>query len=187
MRVAVVVGLAAQQHGAGGDRAGLSLSTGGGLEIVDDVGVGVEDVHALVVGDGPGEAAVRTDGHDRFDAGGIGDDLVLLTEGAGGVDEPGAVLGGDEVGREDTVRALMTRVVGEGRRERSTEQVCARESLDDTVVEHRGVDVGSEEVLGVGGKARCADDVALAHAGRHRRLDDDVVDGGPDHDAEVGR
>ena len=91
----------------GGHRAGLALAPGRRLEVVDDVGVGVEDVHALVVGDGPGEAAVGADRHDRLDAGRVGDDLVLLTEGAGGVDEPGAVLGGDEVGREDAVRALV--------------------------------------------------------------------------------
>ena len=69
--------------------------------------VGVEDVHALVVGDRLGEPAVGADRDDRLDAGGVGDDLVLLTERAGGVDQPGAVLGGDELGREDAVRALV--------------------------------------------------------------------------------
>ena len=130
VRVGVVVGLAAHQDGAGRDRAAL-LALRGGLEVVDDLEVGVEDLHALVVGDREGEAAVLADRHDRLDALAVGDDLVVLTEGAGGVHQPGAVGGRDELGGHEAEGALVAGVVGERRGVGAADEVGALCRADD--------------------------------------------------------
>ena len=52
------------------------------------------------------EPAVLADRHHRLDALAVGDDLVVLTEGAGGVHQPGAVGGGDELGASTTRKAF---------------------------------------------------------------------------------
>ena len=137
----------------------VALAARARLEVVDDRQVGVEDEQALVVGDRVGEPAVGADRDDRLDAGGVGDDLVLLTERARGVDQPGAVLGGDELGREDVVGLGVADVVVERRQELPAQQVGALEPLDDVLLR---VVAAREEVLRVGGEPRLADDVALA-------------------------
>jgi hypothetical protein len=53
------------------------------------------------------ERAVGADRDDRLDARGVGDDLVLLTEGRRDVHDAGAVLGGDVVGGQHDVRVLV--------------------------------------------------------------------------------
>ena len=53
------------------------------------------------------EAPVLADRHDRLDALAVGDDLVVLTERAGGVHQPGAVGGGDELGRHEAEGPLV--------------------------------------------------------------------------------
>ena len=93
----------------------VAVPGGRRLEVVDDDGVGVEDVQALVVGDREGEPAVRADGHDRRDAVLVGELLVLLTEGRRDVHDAGAVVGGDVVGGEHDVRLRVAEVVGERR------------------------------------------------------------------------
>ena len=50
---------------------------------------------------------LRVDRVDRLDAGGVGDDLVLLAERRRDVHDAGAVLGGDVVGGEDLVRVRL--------------------------------------------------------------------------------
>ena len=126
VRVGVVVGLAAQQHRARRDRAGLPPG-GGGLEVVDDLQVGVEDQHPGVVVDRLGEPAVLADRHHRLDALAVGDLLVDLSEGAGAVHQPGAVRRGDGlVRRHDAERVLVPGVVGERRRVGQPEQVRHR-------------------------------------------------------------
>ena len=100
------------------------------------------------------------------------------------MDQAGAVLGGDEVRREDAVRALVAQVVGERRRERSPDEVAALEPLDHPG--RRVLLVCTEQVLGVGRESCRTDEVALGRAG-DIRLDDDVVDVGADHDPEVRR
>ena len=131
VRVGVVVGLAAHEDRAGRDAAGLALAPRGRLEVVDHVEVGVEDLHALVVGDREGEAAVLADRHDRLDALAVGDDLVVLTEGAGGVHQPGAVRGRDELGGHQAEGALVAGVVAERRGVLQADQVGARAAPDD--------------------------------------------------------
>jgi hypothetical protein len=107
VRVGVVVGLAAHQDGARRDRGVLPLTVGGGLEVLDDEGVGVEDVQALVVVDREGEAAVGAHGHHRGDAVAVGELLVLLTEGAGAMwTMPVPSVGRHEVGGEHHVKAF---------------------------------------------------------------------------------
>jgi hypothetical protein len=57
------------------------------------IGVGVEDVQALPVGDLGGEAAVSSTGRPGRCRAGLADPLVLLTEAGGHVDHAGAVVG----------------------------------------------------------------------------------------------
>ena len=98
VRVGVVVGLAAQQHRARRDRSGrLAVLPGRRAQVVDDLQVRVEDQHPGVLVDRRGELAVLADRHHRLDALAVGDDLVVLAERAGGVHQPGAVRGGDEL------------------------------------------------------------------------------------------
>ncbi len=133
VRVGVVVGLAAQQHGAGRDRA-AGLAAGDGLEVVDHGQVGVEDEHALVLRDREREAAVLADRHDRLDALAVGDHLVVLTERAGGVHQAGAVGGGDELGRDEAEGPLVAEVVGERRGVGAAHEVRAPVAADDVRV-----------------------------------------------------
>ena len=86
------------------------------------------------------------------------------------------------------MRVLVAEVVRERRREGATDEVGAGEPLDDPArrVEGPVARLGGEEVLRVGREPRRPDDVALRRAG-HVGLDDDVVDVGAHHDAEVGR
>ena len=92
VRVGVLVGLVPQQHGALGGRAGR-LTRRTRLEVLDDLGVGLEDLQPGVVGDLAGEPAAVVDRHDGRDAVGLADRHVLLTEGRRLVHEPGAVVG----------------------------------------------------------------------------------------------
>ena len=184
VRVAVVVGLAAQQDRALGRAPHLPLAAGPRLEVVDDVGVRVEDVHALVLGDGVGEAPVRPHRHDDVDAEGVGEDLVLLTEGGGDVDQAGAVLDRDVVRGQDDVALGMTQVVVEGWRVAAADELGPLEPLDHAVLER--LRVRATEFFAVGGEPGFGDDVALrgpAEVG----LDDDVVDVGVDGHRDVGR
>ena len=94
VRIAVVVGLVAHQLPRG-------------TQVLDDHRVGVEHEHVLVRRHLAREAAAVVDGVDHADAGRVGDDLVLLAEGRGDVDDAGAVLGGDVVGGENLERVRM--------------------------------------------------------------------------------
>ena len=121
VRVGVLVGLAAQQHRAGRDRPGVRsrpVADRGrrALRCSMIAQVGVEDVHARVVVTGWVNVPSLADRHDRLDALAVGDRLVLLTEGAGAVHQPGAVLGGDEVGLDHAVAVGVAQEVGERRR-----------------------------------------------------------------------
>ena len=125
VRVGVLVGLAAQQHRALGHRSRIGLSPsvvgaraieeGARLEVLGDDRVGVEDVQALIVGDREDEGPVGADGHDGLNADPIQRRLVVLTEAGRHVDDAGAVLGRDEVGRDDLVGVRVALVIGEGR------------------------------------------------------------------------
>ncbi len=139
VRVGVVVGLAAHEDGALGDRAGLALAARRGLEVVDDVRVGVEDEHPGVVDDGVGELAVGADGHDGLDALAVGDDLVVLAERAGGVHEPRAVGGRDELRLDDAEGVVVPEVVGERRLVAVPGELGPLEPLDD---QRRDVSLG---------------------------------------------
>ena len=198
VRVGVVVGLAAQQDRAGGDRAGLglvarsartstSVESGGGLEVVDDLQVGVEDPQAGVVGDGVGEPAVLADRHDRLDALAVGDLLVDLTERAGGVHEADTVgggdgvVGGDHAERTTELLAGVVGVVGERRVVGATDQLGAGVAPQDG----RLVGVGEELAL-VRRQPGLGDDVLRLLLGpRHGAFHDDVVDLGADHHGQV--
>ena len=147
------------------------------------VQVGVEDEHALVLRDGEREAPVLADGHDRLDALAVGDDLVVLTEGAGGVHQPGAVGGRDELGGDQAEGPLVAEVVGERRGVGATDQVGAAVAPDD----RRLVGVREELAL-VRRQPRLGDQVARGGVGAgDGRLHDDVLDVLADHDGEVGR
>ena len=181
VRVAVIVGLAAHQDGARRDRGVLPLTVGGGLEVLDDEGVGLEDVQALVVVDREREAAVGAHGHHRGDAVLVGELLVLLTEGGGDVDDAGAVVGRHVVGREHDVGVRVAGVVRERWRVRPTDQVSPGEPLDDPL---RGI---RTELARVGSQARLGEHVPLGAPGRALGLDDDVVDVGAHGHREVAR
>ena len=145
------------------------------------VQVGVEDEHPLVLGDGEREAAVLADRHDRLDALAVGDDLVVLTEGAGGVHQPGAVGGGDELGGDDAEgcswpgsrRTAACRCGRPGRRPVAPDDRAARRLV-------RGARARTPP-------AALGDEVARRAVPVTVGLDDDVVDVRADHDREVGR
>jgi hypothetical protein len=144
----------------------------GVLEVLDDELVGLEDVDALVRGDLAGELPGAVDGDDRFDPGGVGDELVLLTEGGGDVDDAGAVLGGDVVGGEDLVGVLAAGEEVERRVVAQPDELRAAVAADDVGV--------LAEFAGVGGEAGLGEEVAAAFG-----LDDDVVDVGVDGGGEA--
>ena len=178
VRVGVLVGLAAQQHRALGDRTRVAGSAGHRPEVVDDRQVRLEHVQAGVVVDRRRERAVLGHRHDGLDALAVGDDLVLLTEGARGVHQPGAVLGGDDVGLDDAERALVAQVVGHRWRVGALEQVDPAEAL-----EHLGA---LPQLLGVRRQAGLREQVPLRGPGEVR-LHDHVVDVAADHHREVRR
>src|SRR5690606_16653785 len=161
VRVVVVVGVVAQQPL-------------GGLEVFDDGLVGVEDVHAGVGRDLFGEAAGVVDGHDGLDAGGVGDELVLLAEGGGDVHDAGAVVGGDVVGGEHLVGVGAAGEEVERRAVAQAHEVGAPVAADDPGL--------LAEFAGVGGHAGFGEDVAGALG-----LDHGVVDLGVDGGGEVRR
>ena len=173
--VGVVVGLAAQQHRAGGDRATPVL------EMVDDRQVGVEDLQALVVGDRVGEAAVGTHWHHRLDAGRVQGGLVFLTEAGRHVHDARAVLGGHEVRAQHLVSVGIADVVGERRRIGAPHQIAAGEPLDHV----RLVRTLVGQFAGVRREPRRAQDIALRCPGK-RRLDHDVLHVGSHGDAHIG-
>ena len=70
------------------------------LEMADDGWIGVEDLLAGPRRNLSGITAVLVHRHDRRDPGGVGSDLVVLTEAGRQVNDPGALLGGDVVGGE---------------------------------------------------------------------------------------
>ena len=187
VRVAVVVRLAAQQHGAGGDARGVLRATGGGgLQVVDDDAVGVEDLHPGVVGDGLDEAAVLRHGHDGLDALAVGDLLVDLAEGAGAVDQPGAVRGGDRVvGGHDAEGVLVAREVGERWRVRQAHEVGTRPAPHDGWLLAQLAGIGSEAGLGQDHAGGCL--VCRPRPGTPAVLDGDVVDLRAHHHREVAR
>ena len=133
VRVGVVVGLPAEQHRAGGDRAGRG-ARGRRLEVVDDQQVGVEDVHALVVEHLGGEPAGRVDRHHGDDAGRVGGDLVLLAEGRRHVHDAGALVGGHVVRGQHPVGVGVAEEVAERRHVRPPHQLGAGEPLDHPVL-----------------------------------------------------
>ena len=71
-----------------------------GLQVADDVAVGVENQRALVLGNQGGELAVGVHRDDQVDAVALTDVHIVLTEGRGLVDDTGTVLGGDVVRHE---------------------------------------------------------------------------------------
>ena len=84
------------------------------LEVADHQRVGVEDLLA-----GPrrhigGVAAVLVHRHDRWNAGGVGDELVLLAEPGGDVHHACPFLGGHVVGSEDLEGLLGAVALGVG-------------------------------------------------------------------------
>src|SRR5581483_8013775 len=88
MRVRVRIGVAAEQEPFG-------------LQPVVDGGVGGTDLLAAQPVDVVGEGPVGSDGIEGRQAVGSADVTVDLTEGRGQVDQPGALIGGDVVGRDD--------------------------------------------------------------------------------------
>ncbi len=98
VRVGVVVGLAAQQHRARRDRPGrLAVLAVAALRWSMICRFASKTSIPAYSSTGVGEPAVLADRHHRLDALAVGDHLVVLTEGAGGVHQPGAVGGGDEL------------------------------------------------------------------------------------------
>jgi hypothetical protein len=67
------------------------------LQVLDDLGVGVEDVHAGPRGDLGREATVLVHRAHGRDADGVAGDLVVLSRSRGHVHDAGAVLGRHEV------------------------------------------------------------------------------------------
>ena len=70
------------------------------LQIADDLRVGIEDVQALVIGHGAVESAFGINGRHRHNAGFVGGLFIVLAVGRRQVHDPGAVVGGHEVGAE---------------------------------------------------------------------------------------
>ncbi len=152
VRVRVVVGLVAQQQTRG-------------LEVADDRLVRLEDVHAPVGRDLLGELAARVHRDDDLDARGVGDDLVLLTEGGGDVHDARAVLGGDVVRRQHLVGVLAAQEEVERRRVLAADQVGALDPRH-----HRRL---LAQLAGVRGHAGLGEQVALAR--NDTRLDDHII------------
>ena len=188
----MLVGLAAQQDRAGVDRihprslrrraSAVSKGEGRRLERVDDRAVGVEDEQAGVVGHRRGEGAVLGHRHDGLDALAVGDLLVDLTEGSGGVDHARTVGRRDRVvGGDDAEGALVAGVVGHRRCVGPAEELGAGVAADDRRL--------LPQLTGVVTQAGLREDVLRGAAldTGHGRLDDDVVDLGADHDGQVAR
>src|SRR5699024_4691619 len=113
----------------------------------------------------------------------VGDHLVVLTEGTGGVHQAGAVLGGDEVALDHAERVLVAQVVVERRGVTAAEQIGPLEVLHDL-----GVDVLHalvQQFTGVGLQARFGQHVPLRGAGG-AGFDHHVVDVGSGNDRQVG-
>ena len=166
VRVRVVVGLAAQQHALDVRRTVL--------QVVDDVRVRVEHLHALVRRHGRVELADVVDGHHDLDAGRVGDDLVLLTERRRDVHHAGAVVGGDVARGEHLVGVLPADEEVERRRVAQADELGALEGA-----EHLRL---LPQLTGVGSDAGGGEHVALAIA-----LHQGVLDVRVDGHREVGR
>ena len=165
----MVVGFMADQH-----RLVHSSRTGAVLQVSDDVGVGVENLLALVIGDSRVEAALGVHGSDRGDADGVGGGLVVLAVGRCHVHDPGAVLGRDELPAQYLECIGGIGEVGEWRQVAQSDQL-----LTGVAPDHRGV---LPQFAGVR---------AEAFAGNHQptavSLDDDIVHFGVDRHGLVGR
>ncbi len=144
MRVGVVVALVAQHPPLG-------------LEVVDDVLVGLEHVLAGVGRHLSGEVAGEIDRVDHRDAGGLGHPHVVLAEGRGDVHHARAAVEIDEIARD---HLEGVRCIGEEREQRrvaSADQRGARQRADDLV---------PVELLGIGLDPRLRHDGALAALGQ---------------------
>ena len=115
----VVCLLANQQRTVRGGRAGVIL------QIADDLRVGVEDVQALVIGDGGVESAFGINGRHRHDAGFVGGLLVVLAVGRRQVHDSGAVVSGHEVGAEHLKSVGRVHEVREWRPIPDADQIAA--------------------------------------------------------------
>ena len=118
-------------------RVGVQIGLGpehlpGGLQRRDYVGVGLLDLAAGEVGDPLVERALKRDRVLQRDPVLLAEPEVVLAEGDGGVDEPRAVLGGDEVPQQDRVAAgAIVADVAEGRLVARARQGLAREVGED--------------------------------------------------------
>ena len=140
-------------------------------------------MHAGVVVDRRRERAVLGDGHHRLDALAVGDGLVGLTERARGVHQAGALGGGDEVRRlDEPVGTGVPREVGHRRGVGALQEVDTGEPLDHLA--HEGLGVLVLQLARVRRQPLGTEEVALLLAGE-RRLHDDVLELGVDHDREV--
>ena len=169
VRIGVVVGLVADQdRGVHGDRATAAL------EVPDDLRVRVEDVLPLVIGNGGVEAALGVDRRHRHDAHRVGGGLVILAVGRRHVDDPGAVLGGDEVAAQHLEGVGRVEEIREGRQVAQPQQLLAGQ---------RGQDLRLlAQFPGVGGQACLRQhEPPILHPHKHIR------DVGIDRDGLVGR
>ena len=175
----MVVGLVANQNSAVGDGAGFAFTRRSVLEVADDLGVRVEDEVVDIVDSWRGEAPVGANRHDGFDSRSLSDNVVILTESAGGVHESRTIARGDEVAFEDAEGVFVVGKVGKRRSVGVAQQVGTLEFGNNGRL--------FAEFAGIRSQALLGDDVAFRAAGGAIGFDDEVVDVRSDDDREVGR
>ena len=134
--VVVLVGLAGVEEPAG-------------FEVVHDAGVGVLDEHAHPRRDLGREAGLFVHGHDHGQVVGLAYEHVVGAEGRRDVDDAGALIGGDKVGRDDPPGRLVGRNEAVGGLVAAPDQLGARKGLLDGGVgaEDRCDQVGSQDKM----------------------------------------
>ncbi len=170
VRVGVLVGVMTQQH-----RAVVRRGPGAVLQISDDLRVRVEHMLTGVVGHGVVEPSLGVDGSDRLDVGGQRGGHVVLAVGRRHVNQPGAVLGADEVGGQYPKRVGRVHEVRERGNVLHVDEVPAGQGGHDLRL--------VAELEGVGAEAGRRQHVPSSVG----RFDDDIVDVGVDGHGLVGR
>ena len=179
VRVGVVVGFVTYQNGAVPHRPCFAVLFGGVLELSDQRRVSFEHLQACEFLHWRGELAARAHGHDGFDSGSLGDNVVVLTERSRGVNQSGTVRGGDEVPFEDPEGVFVAFVVGERRVVGVAQKVGAFQRFNNRRV--------LPQFLCVRCEASLSDHVPFSGTGWHLGLHNHVVDVRAHHDRKVRR
>ncbi len=131
----------------------------GRTEPVDDRGVGVEDLHSGEIAHLGGETCPIVHGADHGDPDRFTGVLVVLTEPGRHLDDPGALVHGDEILAEDHERAGRVGEVREQRTESAPDEIRAG---------HGAEDLGTAENVRVCLEAPVTDDDAPVAPLQHR-------------------